>query len=255
LVLYAGRFHTPIGYWNSTYHHGAYFQTTIDKPNVLTQLPLHLIGLWAGGMQTVGPVLVEFDAMVGNGDKVVADKVISNSVSDNNGNKAALYRLSLHPATLPQASIGTTGYFSQIEIFNSAETVLLDEVKQTLLGFYVVYDKRPVQVIGESYYILDHQRLKAPQDYYRDWAYFLQAGIVFNKLTPYLRFEQTNVDQGDPYFAALNARDLKRFIGGVRFDITSQSAIKGEVRYIDPNGQDTYNEYGANRKESIGGVQ
>jgi hypothetical protein len=246
LILYAGRFHTPIGYWNATYHHGAYFQTTIDRPNVLSQLPLHLIGLWAGGMHTLGPVLMEFDVMVGNGDKVVADKVISNTVSDNNGNKAALYRLSLHSASFPRAGIGTSGYFSQIEIFNATETTLLDEVKQTLLGLYFFYDNKPLQVIGESYYMLNHQRLKLPQDHYRDWAYFLQGGITFfKKVTPYVRFEQTNVDQGDPYFSALTGKDLQRLIGGVRFEVTNQSAIKVEGRYIDPKGQDSYNEYGA----------
>lgn len=27
-----GRFHTPIGYWNTAFHHGAWLETTIDRP-------------------------------------------------------------------------------------------------------------------------------------------------------------------------------------------------------------------------------
>ena len=28
----AGRFHTALGYWNETYHHGTYLHTSITRP-------------------------------------------------------------------------------------------------------------------------------------------------------------------------------------------------------------------------------
>ena len=30
--LSAGRYHTPVGYWNSAFHHGSWLQTTISRP-------------------------------------------------------------------------------------------------------------------------------------------------------------------------------------------------------------------------------
>ena len=32
LKVSAGRFHTPLGYWNTAYHHGAFLHTTIERP-------------------------------------------------------------------------------------------------------------------------------------------------------------------------------------------------------------------------------
>jgi hypothetical protein len=51
--LSAGRFHSPIGYWNTAYHHGSFLQTTIERPLFLRfedgggVLPVHSIGVLA----------------------------------------------------------------------------------------------------------------------------------------------------------------------------------------------------------------
>src|SRR3990172_11959559 len=31
LKVYVGRFHSPLGYWNTAYHHGAFLHTTIQR--------------------------------------------------------------------------------------------------------------------------------------------------------------------------------------------------------------------------------
>ena len=35
LTLWGGRFHTPYGYWNTAFHHGAQIQTSIGRPRFL----------------------------------------------------------------------------------------------------------------------------------------------------------------------------------------------------------------------------
>jgi len=48
-------FHNPIGYWNTSYHHGAYLQTSISRPAIIGFedhdgiLPIHLAGFLAEG--------------------------------------------------------------------------------------------------------------------------------------------------------------------------------------------------------------
>jgi hypothetical protein len=45
-----GRYHTPINYWNTAFHHGQWLQTTISRPE-MTQfggsfIPVHFWGVW-----------------------------------------------------------------------------------------------------------------------------------------------------------------------------------------------------------------
>lgn len=33
-TAWIGRFHTPLGYWNTRYHHGSYLQTAATRPDI-----------------------------------------------------------------------------------------------------------------------------------------------------------------------------------------------------------------------------
>ena len=38
----AGRFHTPVGYWNAAFHHGSWLQTSVSRPEMIKfGTPLH----------------------------------------------------------------------------------------------------------------------------------------------------------------------------------------------------------------------
>ena len=54
LKISAGRYHTPINYWNTAFHHGFWLQTTIDRPEMIvgggTFQPVHFIGVLAEGL-------------------------------------------------------------------------------------------------------------------------------------------------------------------------------------------------------------
>ena len=53
--LRVGRFHTAIGYYNDAYHHGRYFQMTVDRPTMVRfedeggLIPAHSVGLHGDG--------------------------------------------------------------------------------------------------------------------------------------------------------------------------------------------------------------
>src|SRR5260370_2498894 len=48
-----GKYHTPIGYWNTAFHHGGWLQTTIDRPQIGkvggTFIPVPFVALHAAG--------------------------------------------------------------------------------------------------------------------------------------------------------------------------------------------------------------
>ncbi|PYX91143.1 MAG: hypothetical protein DMG67_10995, partial [Acidobacteria bacterium] len=46
-----GRYHTPVNYWNTAFHHGLWLQTTISRPDMIqfggAFLPVHFVGVLA----------------------------------------------------------------------------------------------------------------------------------------------------------------------------------------------------------------
>lgn len=65
--IVAGKIHTPINYWNDTYHHGRLFFPTIDRPMAFTYfIPLHTLGVQLQG-QNLGKLNFGYDVVVGNG--------------------------------------------------------------------------------------------------------------------------------------------------------------------------------------------
>jgi hypothetical protein len=49
-----GRYHTPINYWNTAFHHGSWLQTTISRPEMVqfggSFIPVHFVGALAEGV-------------------------------------------------------------------------------------------------------------------------------------------------------------------------------------------------------------
>ena len=61
LTFWVGRFHTPYGYWNTAFHHGAQIQTSVTRPLFIDFedkggiLRAHSLGLLAHGRVPAGP--------------------------------------------------------------------------------------------------------------------------------------------------------------------------------------------------------
>ncbi len=69
--------------------------------------------------------------------------------------------------------------------------------------------------------------------------YYIQAGYTFEeRFTPYVRYEEMQVKEGDPYMTSLSAADDRRTIAGIRYEVSLISALKGEIRWIDTGGED-----------------
>ena len=65
-----GRYHTPINYWNTAFHHGQWLQTTISRPE-MTQfgssfLPVHFVGSLIEGAVPAGGLNLNYN-VGGNG--------------------------------------------------------------------------------------------------------------------------------------------------------------------------------------------
>src|SRR4029077_8829892 len=87
-----GRYHTPINYWNTAFHHGAWLQTTISRPE-MTQfggsfLPVHFVGSLVEGAVPAGGLNFNYNVGIGNGRGQVISR--DGDFGDVNNNRAWL---------------------------------------------------------------------------------------------------------------------------------------------------------------------
>jgi hypothetical protein len=65
--LTLGKMHTPVNYWNDSFHHGRYFFPTIDRPLAFQKfVPVHEIGLRFSGSR-LGKYNFFYDVVIGSG--------------------------------------------------------------------------------------------------------------------------------------------------------------------------------------------
>jgi hypothetical protein len=234
LTLWAGRFHTPFGYWNTAFHHGAQLQTTVERPQFLQFedhggiLPAHTVGLWGTGELRIGDGRLLYDAYVGNGDRIVNGQLNFNAKLDDNGNREIGFNVGYRFGAAPSGLlIGVDASSERV----SAPTGLLATslVAMKFIGGYAVYDAGDWDVIAEYYRFLNHD-LTDSNAPHRSWSGYVQVGYIFGgRFTPYARYEEALLDQTDPYFAAqTEGRSYTRAIFGMRYDLSPKAALKLE---------------------------
>jgi len=245
LVVRAGRFHNILGYWNITFHHGREIQTTIDRPRMLAFedrggfLPVHLVGLWVSGYVPAGPLRITYGLMAGNGPKITGVDPLTfnngqldpNNVTDNSGNKAVSFELTLHPSALANSGAGICGNFSRIEGFDTTGLQVAN-INQQILCSEAHYVTESVELLTEFYSIFDQDE-QTGLGHFVTYTWYAQAAYTFaGRYIPYLRYERTSVDEGDPYLMMLNVIDASRTILGFRYNLSSASSLKAEVRFV-----------------------
>jgi len=261
--LRAGRFHTPLGYWNNAYHHGVQLQPTIERPDFLKFeddggiLPTHVVGASLGGRVHTGVGAVEYTAMIGNGPQIVDedgddalikgnDVLSPNNISDNNIGKAVAFNVAISPSALSGLKLGVSGHISEIRSFESTSDLTADppvlatvNVDQTIYAFAATYTNGPLSLAVEYFTINDKDEI-SDDDFTNNAYYGLITYTLMEKWVPYVMYENLSVKEADPYMAALEiGRDTEELTVGLRYNINYRSSVKGEYRdIIDEGGAD-----------------
>ena len=107
-----GKYHTPIGYWNATFHHGAWLQTTIARPEMVqfggTFIPTHFVGLEAEGNIPSGGLGLGYNVGIGNGRSSLLSK--SGDSGDSNDNRAWVANVYARPSRFYGLQVGASVY-------------------------------------------------------------------------------------------------------------------------------------------------
>jgi hypothetical protein len=223
-----GKYHTPVNYWNTAYHHGLWLQTTIARPEMIKFggqfLPVHFVGVLGEGEFPTGPLGVNYQIGMGNGRS--SDITRGGDFGDVNNNRAYVANIFSKPVHIPGFQIGASVYGDEItapglprtqELINSAHIVYVHETPELLAEFANV--RHHVTETGQTF---------NSQAYYIQLAYRLPW--FGKKWKPYSRFEHIHLPVGEPVFTVPNFFVGSTSTAGVRYDIADFAALKAEYR-------------------------
>jgi len=226
-----GRFHTPINYWNTAYHHGTWLQTTIDRPE-MTQfggsfIPVHFVGMLVEGAIPANGLNLNYNFGLGNGRGEVLSR--AGDLGDINNNRAWLVNAFIRPDQLYGLQVGGSVYRDKLNPLSGMPE------REWIESAHVVWAKETPEFItefaNEQHQPLNGGVISNSQAVYSQIAYRLPWDFKLWK--PYYRFEYIHVPQSDTVFRVL----VPTYTGstaGVRYDITSFAAFKVEYRHYNP---------------------
>jgi hypothetical protein len=234
MTAWMGRFHTPYGYWNTAFHHGAQIQT-VTRPRFLDFedlggiLPAHSVGIWLNGRVRAGTGKIVYDAYVSNGGRIV-DRVLDfNAHRDDNSNKAVGGNLGYRfGGALDGLLVGVHALQGQWDSYTGEARE--SRTRLSLTGGYFYAEMNNWEGIGE-YYRFRNKDLSGGTGTHPSWAAFVQVGHTFFDLwTPYYRWEKAALDQSDAYFASQDSgRTYSRHVFGLKYSLNPNTALKFEA--------------------------
>jgi len=220
-----GRYHTPVSYWNTAFHHGSWLQTTISRPEMIKfgsrLLPVHFNGFLTEGEIRSGNAGLSYSAGVGNGRGATISR--GGDAGDVNNNRAWLLNLNSRPAKPYGLQFGGTIYRDKLspgpglrfnEWISSAYLAWTHETPEFLAEFSNVH-----------HFDVNTSRKFNTQAFYVQLAYRLP--FAEKKWKPYYRFDYINRPATE---TVLGITDFMSSTVGMRWDISDFTAFKGEYR-------------------------
>lgn len=237
LTVWMGRFHTPYGYWNAAFHHGAQIQTAVTRPRFIDFedkggiLPSHAVGIWANGSTRAGSGKIHYDAYVANGNQIVDGVLDFNAHRDDNNDKMLGGNLGYQfgRGALEGLTLGVHGMRQEVASRDAAGAAVA-QTRLGLSGAYLYYEANEWEAIGE-YYRFRNKDLSGGTGTHASWAGFMQIGRTFADLwTPFYRWEKASLDTTDNYFATMDSgRPYSRHTFGLRYNLNAKAALKFEA--------------------------
>jgi len=226
--LSGGRYHSPIGYWNSAFHHGAWLQTTVSRPEMAKFgskiMPIHFVGVLLEGSIPKNKLGLSYMAGFGNGRH--ENIVQGGDAGDINGDNAWMLQLNASPSRFFGLKTGI-GYYSD-KVTPSDRP----EINEQTFSAYVAWEKENPEFIAEYLHskhenVTDSSVSGNVDAWYVQFAYRLAAQK--RQWKPYVRYELNDVDDTNPLLGD-QGLNYEAAILGVRWDFSDYAALKGEYR-------------------------
>lgn len=225
--LLAGKHHTPINYWNDTYHHGRVFFPTIARPLLFAYdiVPLHTTGISLQGLN-LGDSRFGYDFMVGNG-------IGAGDSLDDNRNKSLTAAIHIKPKDDWRLGLA---YYSDVISEGSDlhghshgghhgnHTTV--RVNQHLLNASIAYFGKKYELLTETIFAVNHSdSIGNPLSVV---SYFYAGIRLKNKIVPYFRVDYLHFQPEEPFYKNENTTAA---LVGIRYEINYLAVVKLEYQH------------------------
>ena len=230
-----GRFHTQMGYYNTAYHHGTWFQNAIGRPDFLEYedsgglLPVHSVGLSIHGAIPSGGLNLTYYLEVANGRNYTTTGGQTQNVLDNNNAKAINLALVAKPDWFPGGQFGVGAYHDTLNPEG------LPRTDEWIWNAHIAWHSAVWELMAEGFLLRHHV---AGDDSHYTPMFYVQAARKFGKYTPYVRFTYANASANDEiYTTILNQGGLHYGPSiGLRYDLSTYVAFKLQYDYAIDTG-------------------
>jgi hypothetical protein len=239
-----GRYHTWVGYYNSTFNKGEYLETTVDRPffyqfdDTGGFLPMQDVGINVTGRIPSGKLGLNYVFELGNGRAWGLNVQPAQNYQDANNSKAVNGGLFVRPEKI-------SGLQAGFSLRHDNVTVPGPNVSEIIGTVHVVYTNSKYEVLNEGVYVR-HAEPTGPT--FNTSCFYSQFSRAFGHWRPYFRYQYFNAPSNDPVFIFSSPNQYAplydtNFIGrldgpsvGVRFDFSEHSAIKLQYDRYDMRG-------------------
>jgi len=180
-----GRYHTPINWWNTSFHHGQWLQTTVSRPEMVQFgrfLPVHFVGALLEGTLPVRGVNLNYNVGLGNGRGTVLSR--AGDTGDNDNNRAWLAKVSARPDKAYGLQFGGAVYQDRINLTSG------QSFREWITSGHVVWSRETPEIIAEAADVM-HKDLAGILATSHSQAFYVQSAYrlpLANKVwKPYYR--------------------------------------------------------------------
>lgn len=239
LHIAAGRYHTAIGYYNTAYHHGTWFQTHVGRPFLFAfedeggLLPVHDVGVSVTGrLPLLNRLGLHYTAELGNGrDYTSGHEAVTSAVAVGDG-KAFNLAVTSRPEWLPGLQAGVSVYRDR----PSPEGVA--PITQHVIAMHVVYVKPTFEWLNEAVVIrhaTGDRTMVIP-------GFYTQVARQFGVVRPYFRYEYVNAPENDPLPLFQNVGLRHGPSVGLRYNFSDFATLKAQFARVVQRGTASTNQ-------------
>jgi len=232
-----GRFHTSIGYYNFTFHRGAWFETAIGRPFMYAfddeggVLPMQEVGVTVHGKIPSGMLDLNYIAEIGNGRAHILSSDPAQNRQDTNNGKSVNVAVFARPYWVPGLQAGFSFYHDHLT-FSDA-----DNHPEYIMAAHVVYRTSVYEFLNEGLWVRHDLTAAGGPGIFHTTGFYSQISRKFGDFRPYFRYDYMNARDDDPIYGdPTDGTVVGRRNGvtvGLRYDFNERSAVKLQYDRLD----------------------
>jgi hypothetical protein len=241
-----GRYHSSIGYYNTAFHQGAWFETAIGRPFMYAFddeggfLPLQEVGVTTYGKIPSGKLGLNYVAEIGNGRDHLLDGEPAQNAQDANNGKSFNVALFSRPSALPDVELGFSLYHDYVTF---SDNINHGELIATV---HATYLNSKYEFLNEAMLVRHTGSSTGTPGAFHTPAFYTQFSRAFGKYRPYFRYQYINAGDGEPIYGdptdgpIVGRRQAPSV--GIRYDFNEHAAFKLQYNRMTIRGEGSGNE-------------